>query len=284
MSSMPKAGSTGTLVRGPTALGTDPRRLVTLTTALATTEFKLRFFGSVLGYFWQLMRPLLLFGVLYVVFTHFVRFNAGINFFPAILLTGIVFFTFFADATNAAVTSVVDREGLVRKIQFPRLVVPLAAVLTAAFNFALNLGAVMIFVVATGVRPQATWLLVPLLIVAMLVLAIGLASLLSALYVTFRDVQPIWEVVLQVLFYGSPILYAIEVVPDERIRHLMMLNPVASILVQTRHWLIDPTAPSAAQAAGGTERLLVPAFIVVGLLVLGIWTFARKAPRIAEEL
>ena len=119
---------------------------------LAVLDFKVRYFGSALGYFWQLMRPLMLFGVLFVVFTEFVKFNEGVKFFPAYLLTAIMLFTFFSDATGAAVTSVLDRENLVRKIQFPRVVIPLASVLTAIFNLLTNLVAVGVFVLATGVR------------------------------------------------------------------------------------------------------------------------------------
>ena len=133
-----------------------------LTVALATTEFKVRYFGSVLGYLWQLLRPLMLFGILYVVFTQFVKFNEGVEFFPAVLLTSIVLYTFFSDATSTAVTSLLDRENLLRKIQFPRVVVPLATVLTALFNMLINLVAVAVFVVAVGVRPHWTWLLFPL--------------------------------------------------------------------------------------------------------------------------
>jgi ABC-2 type transport system permease protein len=271
-------------VRGPAAISGDFGRFVSLTWTLAVLEFKLRFFGSALGYFWQLVRPLLLFGVLYVVFTHFVKFNAGVKFFPAVLLTGIVLFTFFADATSGAVTSVIDRESLVRKIEFPRLVVPLSVVLTAAFNLGLNLLAVMVFVVATGVTPQLTWLLVPLLLLGLVLLATGAAMLLSALYPRFRDIRPIWEVALQVLFYGSPILYAIEIVPDERVREAMMCNPLAAILQQMRHWLIDPDAPGAGTVIGGNVRLLVPAGILVATVGVGFWVFSREAPRIAEEL
>src|SRR5215204_1665219 len=110
------AAARGRQVRGPTALGSDPRRFLHLTATLAVTEFKLRFFGSALGYLWQLMRPLMLFGVLYVIFTELVRVGGAVAFYPVVLLMNVVLFTFFTDATTSAVTSVVDRESLVRKI------------------------------------------------------------------------------------------------------------------------------------------------------------------------
>jgi ABC-2 type transport system permease protein len=272
-------------IKGPTALGGDLRRLLHLTVTLAVMEFKLRFFGSVLGYLWQLMRPLLLFGVLYLVFTEFVRLGQGVRFYPAVLLTSIVLFGFFSDATSASVTSVVDRENLVRKIEFPRLVVPLAVMLTAYFNLVLNLVAVLVFVLAAGVEPRPQWLLMPVLLLGLGLLASGLAMLLSALYVRFRDVKPIWEVALQVIFYGSPVLYVLETIPNVDLRRLIViLNPVATLLVQTRHSLIDPAAPNAWDAAGGALFLLAPFAIVVGLVALGFWVFNREAPRIAEEL
>jgi len=274
----------GRPIKGPSALGGDVRRLLHLSLTLAVMEFKLRFFGSVLGYLWQLMRPLLLFGVLYAVFTQFVKLGAGIPFYPAILLTGIVLFTFFSDATARSVTAVLDRENLVRKIEFPRLVVPIAVILIAYFNLVLNLLAVLVFVLLTGVDIRVEWLALPLLLIPLGLLAGGLAMLLSALYVRFRDVQPIWEVVLQVAFYGSPILYVIEQLPENLQKPVILFNPLATILVQARHWLIDQNAPTAASVAGGAVYLLIPGAIILGVFALGFWVFNREAPRIAEEL
>jgi ABC-2 type transport system permease protein len=278
------AAGLGKPIRGPSAFSGDLSRFLALTVHLAAMEFKLRFFGSALGYLWQLVRPLLLFGVLYVVFTQFVRLNEGVPHFPAVLLMGIVMFSFFADATANAVTAVVDRENLVRKIQFPRLVVPFAVVTTALFNLLANLLAVLVFILASGVDPRPQWLLALPLIAVLVVLTTGVATLLSALYPRFRDMKPIWEVVSQVLFYGSPILYAIEVIPNRTFQELIMLSPIAAVLQQLRHSVIDPTAPSAAEAIGGAELLLIPAAIVVIAIGLGLWVFAREAPRIAEEL
>jgi len=275
-------------IHGPSALGSDPRRFLYLTRTLAVTDFKLKFFGSVLGYAWQLMKPLMLFGVLYVVFVQFVRLGGEtVPHYPALLLTGIVTYTFFASATGGCVRAVIDREALVRKIEFPRLVIPLAVVLVAAFDVVLNYVAVFIFILADGVEPRWTWLELPFLLLALAVLATGFGMLLSALYVRYRDVEPIWEVVLQVLFYASPILYPIELVAEkggENVVQAMMLNPVTAILQQIRHALIDPNAMSAAEAAGGWQWLLIPAAITVGLFALGFWVFNREAPRIAEEL
>src|SRR5690606_18593325 len=147
-------------------VGSDPRRFWHLTRALAVTEFKLRFFGSVLGYAWQVMRPLMLFGVLYVLFTQIVKLGGDVPRYGVALLLGLVLYTFVSEATGTAVTSIVDRENLVRKIEFPRLAVPLSVVLTALFNLMLNLGVVAIFLLASGGSVRWTWIeLVPLVVI-----------------------------------------------------------------------------------------------------------------------
>lgn len=230
------------------------------------------------------MRPLMLFGVLYFVFTEAIKIGATADYFPAVLLTNIVLFTFFSEATTGAVTSVMDRENLVRKIHFPRLVVPAAVVLTATFNLALNMLAVGIFIFASGVPVRATWLFFPVLLLSIVALAAGIAMLVSALYVRLRDIKPIWDVLTQVLFYATPIIYVIETVKVQWVREAMMLNPLGTIMQQTRHWMIDPDALSASQAAGSKALLLIPVGITVGLLVVGYWVFDRQAPRIAEDL
>ena len=273
----------GKRIRGPSALGGDWRRFLHLTWTLAVTDFKLTFFGSWLGYLWQLMRPLMLFGVLYFVFTEFVRIGQEAEHFAVVLLLGIVVYTFFADATSAAISSLVDRENLVRKIHFPRMVIPLAVVLTAFFNLLLNLAAVGIFAVAQGVEIRASWIQFPVIMLALGVWAVGLAMLLSALYVRARDVQPIWQVVVQAMFYAAPVIYPIEAIPKPQWGELVMLNPLSVFLEQTRHAVIDPSAPSAAAAAGPTG-LLIPIAAIVVTTVVGFWLFNREAPRIAEQI
>jgi ABC-2 type transport system permease protein len=275
-------------IRGPSALAGDPRRFVQLSLTLAITDFKLKFFGSVLGYLWQLVRPLLLFGVLYLVFVQLVRLGGEtVPHYPAVLLTGIVTYTFFAAATGGCVTAVINREALVRKIEFPRLVIPLSVVLVAYFEVLLNFIVVFVFVLANGVEPRLSWLEIFPLLAALGILATGIGMLLSALYVRFRDVQPIWDVMLQVLFYTSPILYPIELVAErggDDVVQKMMLNPLTAILQEMRHAVIDPNAASAGQAAGGWVWILIPVGIIVGVFALGFWVFNREAPRIAEEL
>jgi ABC-2 type transport system permease protein len=284
--SVPAQASLGQPMQGPSALSGDFRRFLLLTRVLAFQDFKLRFFGSALGYFWQLARPLMLFGVLYLVFTEFIRVGGNAKYYAVVLLADVVMFTFFSEVTFGAVGSVLDRENLVRKLRFPRLVVPLATVLTGLFNLGLNFIAVFIFALASGVPVRWTWLLLPVMLLILAIFAAGIAMLLSALFPRIRDLRPIWEVTLQILFYGSPVLYTIEVVSNKHpaLAHWLMVNPLAAVFEQVRHSVIDSSAPTAAAAIGGGWRLLIPAGIVVGTVILGFYVFNREAPKVAEML
>jgi ABC-2 type transport system permease protein len=276
----------GPPIRGPSALGSDPRRFARLTWALATTDFRLRFFGSALGYLWQLMRPLMLFGVLYAVFSQ-IGLGGGVKYYPIALLLGIVLFTFVSEATNQSVRSLSNRENLVRKIEFPRLAVPMATVLTALFNLALNLVPVFVFLLAKGAPVRWSWLELPILVVTLGLFVLGLSMLLSVLFVRYRDVEPIWDVVLQIMFYASPIFYTASLVRDkagEGVLRLMMCNPFGAVVQQARHAIIDPSHESAASAMGGVAWLLVPLAMTVALVLIAYRVFDRAAPRIAEDL
>ena len=286
--------SLGRPIRGPEALTRDWRRFWHLTFNIARTEWKLRFFGSVLGYLWQLLRPLLLFGVLYTFFTvigHVGRGPAAApgqpnHFYGVQLLASIVLFTFFAEATGSAVSSVVQSEPLVRKIQFPRMVIPLSAVLGALFNLGLNLVVVLAFGLASGVRPTVSWLQIPLIIALLTVFSTGLAMLLSSLYVYFRDVAPIWEVISQILFYASPVivpLVAVQHALSPFLVKLYMLNPLATAFQQFRHAVINPATPAATDILGFGGLLVVVA-IVAAFFWLGFTVFNRTAPYVADNL
>ncbi len=271
-------------VRGPSSVGGDPRRFWNLARTLAATDWKVRFYGSALGYLWSLLRPLMLFAIVYFVFSYVVEAGAGVEHYGVILLLAMMLYFFFSEVTGAAVTSMVDRESLLRKVGFPRAVVPLSVAVVAAMNLALNLLVLAIFVVASGVSPRWTWLLLPIPLVLMLVFATGCAMLLSALYVRYRDVRPIWEVVLQALFYASPILYPIEAVVrySETLAKIALLNPIATLIQAARHLLTG--APSPAAVLDSTALLLVPLAILAGVTWLGTRVFERMAPLAAEEL
>ena len=224
------------------AFGDDFRRFWNLVWTLAVTDFKLRFFGSALGYLWTLVRPLMLFGVLYFVFTEVVDIGGGVKYYPIYLLTGIVLYGYFSETTSTGLESLVARENLLRKMRFPRLVIPLSAALTAFFNLGTSLLAVLVYMIGAGVEVRWSWLQLPFLVLILTVLGVGLAMLLSALYVRYRDISPIWDVALQLLFYASPILYVLSTVPDKYER-AMLMNPIAAVLTQMRHAVLDPDGP-----------------------------------------
>jgi ABC-2 type transport system permease protein len=274
-------------IRGPSALGGGTRRFLSLLWLISVTEFRRVYFGTVLGYLWSLIRPLALFGVLLFVFTHIFRAGSSeVEHYPVMLLMGIVLFTFFQEATTNGLSSVVAQEGIVRKTQFPRLVIPLATVVTAAFNLCLNLIVVLVFIVAFGVDPQWTWLLFPVALLALFVLTATVSMALSALFVRFRDIAIIWTVLAQVLFYLTPILYPVTLFgPGSTKEQLLMLNPLSVIFEQVRVWVLaEPQAPTAAEAAGGALHLLPAAAIYVAICAFGVWYFRREAPRVAEDL
>ncbi len=277
---------------GPSALGGDLRRFIELTLTLARTEFKLRYFGSLLGYAWSLVRPLLFFGVLYLFFTKILGIGKGIPHYGVYLLTGIVLWTYFGEATGLCVSCLVAREAMLRKIRFPRIVIPLSVSLTATFNLALNCIVVIVFALADGVVPTWRWIELIPIAGGFVVLGTGLGMLLAALYVRFRDVAPIWDVALQVWFYASPIMYPVTAYASRArvgfgskgLEHAALINPVAALLAQMGRALIGGAAfPPAASAGGflsaGIALALIPTAFLIGWLV-----FAREAPRVAENL
>jgi ABC-2 type transport system permease protein len=266
-------------VQGPSALGGGVKRAAELVYLMATTEFKRTYFGTLLGYLWSLCRPLLLFAVLLLVFTHVVRLGTQVPNYAEMLLLNIVLFGFFSEATNAAVPSIVGQEGIVRKTQFPRLVIPLSVVLTSVFNLVLNLIVVFVFLLASGISPRWTWLLLAVVVAVLTLLTTALAMLLSSLFPRFRDVGIIWTVLATALFYATPVIYPLQVLHGT-FRQVAALNPLAPLFELARRWVIDPNAP----IDGGVLNVVVPLGIFVGLCVLAVWVFQREAPRIAEEL
>jgi ABC-2 type transport system permease protein len=275
-------------VGGPSALGGGWRRALDLLVVISTTEFKRAYFGTALGYLWALARPLMLFAVLYFVFNKIAKLGAGVHDYPVLLLMNIVLFGFFQGGTGTSITSVLTRESLVRKMHFPRLVIPVATVLTVFFNLLFNLIVVVLFMVLYGVQPKLTWLLLPVLVVVLFAFTCGIAMLLSSLYIRYRDVAPIWGVISQALYFASPVFITIDsvLVHGQTVARLYLFNPMAMILQEARHWMIGvgPGSASAAQIMGGRIWLLVPFGILCTVCALGFWVFRREAPRIAEEL
>ncbi len=274
---------TAAALRRP-ALGSEQlRRVLSLTWTLAVTEWKLRFYGSVLGYFWTLARPFAFFGVIYVVFTEIASVGGEVKNYGVYILFGLVLFNFFAETTGECVNCLVTSENLLRKMRFPRIVIPLSVLLASLLNLGMTLVAVFGFTLANGIWPQWSWLQLFPLVALLALLATGVGTLLSVLYLRYRDMQPIWDVISQMLFYASPVLYVATMVPEEYQRPYLA-NPIAAILTQVRHAIVDPTAPSLATAIGEPVRILIPLGVVFAAAIVGLYTFNRMSPNIAEEL
>jgi len=270
-------------IPGPSPLGGGLKRAAELLYLIGLTDFKKVYFNTTLGYAWSLARPLMLFGVLLVVFTQVFRIGSEVAHYPVLLLFNIVLFGFFQEATTMAVGSIVSHESVVRKTQFPRLVIPLSTVFTSLLNLGLNLIVAFIFILAFGVSPTWTWLLFPFTLVLLIVITCAVAMIVSALYPRFRDLAIIWAVFSTILFYATPILYPINVVPDT-LQQILLLNPLSSLFEEMRRYVIDPSAPSAVEVAGGWLALLPAIAIYIGTCIFAVWIFRREAPTIAEQL
>jgi ABC-2 type transport system permease protein len=274
----------GVRIGGPSALAGGWRRAASLTWTLGYLDWRLAFFGSALGYLWRLFKPGLYFGIYYVLFTQFIPVSRDVAFHAPMMLFGIMLYLFFSEATGLSVQSVLARENLVRKIHFPRVVIPMAVITTALLNFAFNLLAVVLFMAASRVPLRSTtWQVIPAF-GFLLVFVAGLAMLLSALFVRYRDVQPIWEVVSMAVFYATPILYPLEAVKIDWAREAIMHNPFAVTVQQIRHAVFDPSVPSAVQAIGGWGPMATVIAFVIGTFALGLYVFNRAAPDVAEHL
>lgn len=259
------------------------RRLASLTLTLAVTDFKQRYYGNVLGYFWTLARPLLLFGVLYLAFTQILKVGNTVDNYPAMIITGLVLYNFFSETTGQGLVSLVGYEPLVRKVPVPLLVIPLAISVRAFFTVCLNLIAVAVFLAIAQVDVSWLWLEFPLLLGALFVYAAAMGALLADLYVPFRDMGAIWEIALQLMFWTSPIIYPIERFPPV-FRDVILLNPLADIICQTRHVLVDPSAPSVTEAMSNPALIAVPIAIMFGVVAASVFMYRWITPRIAEQL
>jgi ABC-2 type transport system permease protein len=274
-----------TEIRGPSALGGGARRFWDLLWLTARTEFKLGYHGTFLGFAWSFARPLLLFAILLAVFTKVFRLGSEVENYAPMLLLNILLFQFFSQATEQASTSVVRSESVVRKMQFPRLAIPLSVVLTNLLQLGLSLVVVFGFIVVYGVDPVWTWLLFPVALVALIILTTAMAMLLATLFVWVRDIGIIWSVSATALFYGAPILYPFHIIQDSTFADVILLNPLTPLFLQIREWVFDPDAPGAVEAAHGSELLLViPIAIALAICVAAPIAFTRAAPRVAEEL
>jgi len=251
---------------------------------LVSSDFKLRYQGSVLGYLWSLLRPLMLFGVLYIVFTKVFKFGKDIPYYPSYLLLGLVAWTFFIEATTSGMNSITGRSDLVRKVNIPKYIIVVSTAVSALINFCLNLIVVVIFMLIGHVPFRDTLILMPLLIVELIILCLGFSFLLSAMFVKFRDISHIWDVILQILFYATPIIYSLAIVPH-RFASLLSLNPLAQIIQDMRWVAITPVTLTTTQVYDSIWLGLVwPIGLTIAIFLLGAWYFRRSSRKFAEEL
>jgi ABC-2 type transport system permease protein len=248
---------------------------------IAVTDFKLKYQGSVLGYLWSVAKPLMLFAILYFVFTKVFRLGGSVPHYGHYLLLGIVLWSYFVDATVVAMVSVVDRGELIRKVYFPRIIIPIAASISALITLVLNLLVLLVFIALghVGFHLSAP-LLIPLLL-ELYLLALGCSLLLAALYVRFRDFRHIWEVFLQMFFYASPIIYPLAIAGHYA--NVMVLSPIAQVIEDARKVMITPETKSAADLLPW-PLFLIPYLIPVVIVAIGYWYFEATAAKFAEEL
>lgn len=256
---------------------------------MISTDFKVRYQGSALGYLWSLLRPLLMFGVLYVVFVYIFNINDGVEHLGVYLLLGIVLWNFFVETTMIGMSSVVARGDLIRKISIPRYLVVVSSSMSAFINLLLNLLVVVVFALFDGIRPDWSWLLVPVLTVELFALSTAVAFFLAALFVRFRDVTYIWEVVTQAGFYLTPILYAMTATSQSfafitvRIQQLMLLNPMAQIIQDFRYVLVTKTTTTG-WSIMPLKYAILPLVFIALMTILSVIYFRRQARYFAENI
>lgn len=245
-----------------------------LTKTLALTEFKRRYHGSVLGYFWTLLKPLLLFAVLYIVFSILMRFP--VENYQIYLLLGVILWNFFAEGTATGLASLLNKSSLISKVNFPRILIVIGATFSTLITFVLNFLIFIVFLVWSDIPFDASMLFFPVYVIAEYITILGVSLLLSVLFVRFRDISHIWEIILQLGFWLTPIFYTIEIVPIEY-HSIFYLNPMARIIWYSRTIFLGGHIPSL------WLNSLIIIFSVV-ILAFGLFVFNRLNRNIVEKL
>jgi len=252
---------------------------------LVITDFKLRYQGSVLGYLWSLLKPLALFTVLYFVFVRFLKFGTDIPHFPIYLLLGIVLWNFFVEVTTGSVSAISGKGDLIRKINFPKYVIILATSVSALINLTFNFAVVILFMIIFGASPSILSLIaIPLLIVELYFMGLACGFFLSAAQVRFKDIGYIWEVLIQMAFYATPILYPMTKLTLP-LQQLSILNPAAQIIQDARYFLVTPVSVTGASLYPNQLIMrLIPFFIVLFLIIFGGLYFRNRSKNFAEDV
>ena len=245
-----------------------------LVAVLVAKHLKLRYRGSVLGFCWTLLNPLALMVVYTLVFSVYLR--VEVERYPAFLFTGLLPWIWLSSALQQAVTSILDGAPLVTRSQFPAEVLPVVALTTSTVNFILTLPFLFLLLLLFGVRPGPHALWLPALMALQYLLLLGLALLVAALNVYYRDLQHILLHVLTVLQFLTPVFYPADLIP-EPLRPAAMLNPVAVLVTAYHDALFFGRAP----AAGPLLGVLALACVV---LWLSMGYFSRQKATFAEAL
>lgn len=254
---------------------------------LVRTDFKLRYQGSLIGYAWSLLKPLLLFVILYTVFVFFLKLGRDIQYFPVYLLLGIVLWNFFTEMTIQSLGSIVARGDLIRKIKIPRWMIVFSTSMSATINLLLSLLVVFFFMTLSGVTITLFGIVMLTFYITLLyAFSLGFSFMLAALYVKFRDISYIWEVILQAGFYATPIIYPLQMVKNIDIEKILLLNPLAMIIQGARHSIVNPdqTVSFGVAWGGWSWVLVIPFIIILGVLVFGIVYFMRQSKYFAENV
>jgi ABC-2 type transport system permease protein len=255
-----------------------------LLSELVRTDFKLRYQGSVLGYAWSLLRPLLLFVILYVVFVKFLKLGTGIPHYPVYLLLGIVMWNFFLEMTMQSLGSIVGRGDLIRKIRIPRWIIVLSSSISALINLFLNLIVIAVFMVINHVDPMRTLIWLPFIFAELYLFAFGLSMFLAAAFVKFRDINYIWEVILQAGFYLTPILYPLSRITNLTFQKILLLSPMAQAIQDARYVAITHQTTTANQVFQGGWYMYIPFVLVALVLVIGLSYFRRESKYFGENI
>lgn len=252
---------------------------------MVRTDFKLRYQNSAIGYLWSLLKPLLTFAILYTVFTQLLRIGADIPGYPVYLLTGVLMWSFFAETTNRSVTAIVSKGSLIRKINIPKYLVVVSGAISSLINLGLSILVLLLFIAFTPAT-TITWSLVifvPFLILQLFALATAASFVLSAMYVKFRDVSYIWEVVVQAGFYGTPILYPLQILP-ESIQKILVLNPMAQIIQDLRRILVLPNDTVQVYNLLSFPLYFVPFIVTILVVVFAVYYFKKQSVDFAENI
>ncbi len=252
---------------------------------LTKTDFKLRYQGSVLGYLWALLRPLLMFAILYVVFAKLLRFGSDIPHYPVYLLCGTTMWSFFTECTSQGIQAVVNRGDLLRKISFPKYIVVVSATLTAVINMLINVVVVIIFALINGVEFSLSWFLIIPAILELYILSLGIAFLLGSINVKYRDITSIWDVLIQALFYAVPIIYPISMVATTSTlaAKVILLNPIAQAIQDIRYSLITHETITTWNYIHNPS-VVIPIVLTIIILIIGAFIFRKKSKFFAEEV